>query len=82
MHIVFMQTEVGLDATQLGNFCKERKFFFLFFKLVEIDFVILERFEAKSFSLKYNHMTSECKIYSIEDDLHYFKYLKIKNHIF
>jgi len=35
--------------------------------------VIPERFEAESFPLKYNTTTSECKIDSVEVDLHYFK---------
>ena len=34
--------------------------------------VIPEGFEAESFPLKYNPTTSECKIHSIEVDLHYF----------
>jgi len=35
--------------------------------------VIPEGFEIECFSLKYNLMTSECKIYSVKVDLHYFK---------
>ena len=35
--------------------------------------VILEGFEAEIFPLKYNPMICECKIYSVEVDLYYFK---------
>ena len=34
--------------------------------------VIPEEFEAEFFSLKYNTTISECKIHSVEIDLHYF----------
>ena len=47
-----------------------------------VSCVIPERFDAKIFSLKYNHTTFECNIYSVKIDLHYFKQLKIKNHVF
>jgi len=37
--------------------------------------VIPEGLEPQSFSLKYNHKSSEYKIHSVEVDLYYFKYL-------
>ena len=33
--------------------------------------VLLKRFEAESFSLKYQHLTFKCKIHSVEVDLYY-----------
>ena len=43
------------------------------FKIYTHTCIILEGFEAESFLLKYNPTTSECKVHSIEVDLHYFK---------
>jgi len=37
--------------------------------------VIPKRFEPESFQLKYNPLTFEYKIYFVEIDLYYFKYL-------
>ena len=48
----------------------------------EIDLVIPEGFQAEFFPLKYNHTKSDFKNYSVEIDLYYFKWLKIKNHVF
>ena len=38
-----------------------------------IRYVITEGFEAESFPLKYNDISSEYKIHSVKVDLHYFK---------
>jgi len=37
--------------------------------------ILPKGFELGSFSLKFNPTTSEYKIYSVEVDLYYFKYL-------
>ena len=37
--------------------------------------VLPKGFELKSFQLKYNSLTFEYKIHSVEVDLYYFKYL-------
>jgi len=48
-----------------------------FLKRNEITYggVLAKGFEVESFSLKFNPLTFEYKIHSIEVDLNYFKYL-------
>ena len=40
---------------------------------IERDVCHSEEFEAEFFPLNYNPTTSECKIHSVEVDMHYFK---------
>ena len=55
--------------------CRERE------RLVYI-WIYAEGFKPESFSLKANPTTFKYKIHSVNVDLHYLKYVKIKNQVF
>ena len=87
MDLVFDCRRVEFEQEEFGlkSFWKDTSLFLSLYIYIEREiyrerlythtYVLQKGFEAESFTHKYQHPTFEYKIYSVEVDLYYFKYL-------